>query len=375
MKTISILLVLINIIKSEVFYNTEVNGHNISDSVNGYSSHKNFIMTDFYLCSERYYRVHYINETKENWSQNFTACQPVGNGQSIDGIAISGGFEYGSRHELRKWITNIIKFNISEEDGYTGMLGDEADAIYVYGDEYYRAGQVNSDCSHENEVARRIIGAFFGKEEYTNMYNYLHEKETNISLKKDTKINITVRLLKPYEINYNGKMTYKTEFKKVIDKNCNDCITKNLKKLLNDTINLDIIPLEKFIDECFSERNVIYGDIMINFNWTYNKIEIDVGSKISVKYHGYRGGVRVNFYLDDEDRKVISRIKKICLIIIQYSGIKVPNHIKEILKSDSTGFNKFEEVINSLGGFSIIAEKVIFFDILLGVVNMKPKEY
>lgn len=375
MKNFFILLFLINIIKSEVFFASEVNGHDINDKINGYSSFKSFIMTDFYLCSERYYRVHYINESEENWSKEFTACQPVGNGQSIDGISISGGLEYGSRHELKYWITGKTKYNISDEkDGYTGQLKDEADAIYIYGDEYYRAGQVNSDCSHENEVARRLISAFFG-EEYKNKYNFLFEKETKISLEKETKINITLKLLKPYEINYKGKITYKTEDRNLINKNCNNLINENLKKILNDTINLDITPLEKFFDDCFSIRNVIYGDIMINFNWINKKIEIDLGSKIGTNYHGYRGGFRINFYLDDEDNKVLSRIKKICLIIIQYSGTKVPNTIKEQLASDSTGFNKLEQIINSFGGFAIIAEQVIFFDILSGLVNMNQEKY
>ena len=141
---------------------------------------------------------------------------------------------------------------------------------------------------------KETYGAFFGKE-YITKYNYLHEKETNISLKKDTKINITVRLLKPYEINFRGKLIYKTEFKSFVFKNSNNSINKNLNKILNDTINLDTIPIEKFIDESFSKRNVIYGDVMINFNWTFNKIEIDLGSKISVPYHGYRGGLRFIF--------------------------------------------------------------------------------
>ena len=372
MKNYIILLVLFNIIKTEVFYAEEVNGHNISDKSNGYSFFKNFILTDFYLCSERYYRVHYINDKKENWSREFTACQPVGNGQSIDGISISGGLEYGIRHELKKWKKGITKYNFSEEDGYAGEIGDEIDAIYIYGDEIYRAGQVNSDCTNENEVAKRLISVLF-KKEYKYIYNFFYEKETYINLEKETKINVTVKLLKPFEINYKGKITYKNENYKLVDSNCNNTISTNLKKIINESINLDIIPVEKYIEENFTKRIISSGDIMINFNWTHNKIELEVGSKINVNYHGYRGGFRINFCLDDEDSNLLSRIKKICLIIFQYSGKKVPDEIKKLLSSP-IGYKDLEDILNSLGSFSIIAEKLIFYDILSCLVNENLKK-
>lgn len=360
-----ILLFLINTIKSEVFYAEEVTGHDITDKNNGYSEFKNFILTDFYLCSERYYRVHYLDDPHNEWSEEFTACQPVGNGKSIDGITISGGLEYGIRHELQFWIENRTEYNIFDKDnGYAGELDDEIDAVYVYGDEIYRSGQVNSDCSQENEVAKRLIAVFFGKE-YKYIYtNFSYENETNISFDKDTKIKVTVKLLKPYDINFKGKLTYKSEDYNFVSSNCNNTISTNLKKILNDTINLDITPVEDFIEANFTKRIIVCGDININFNWTHNKIELEEGSKINVKYHGYRGGFRINFYLDDEDTKLLNRIKKICLIVIQYTGKKVPNTIKKILKSDSTVFKDFEEVLNSLGTFSVLAEQIIFFDIV-----------
>ena len=367
MKKYLIFLILINTIKSEAFYAKEVNGHNIEDEKNGYSSHGNFILTDFYLCSERKYKVHYLGEDDDKWSEEFTACQPVGNGKSIDGLSISGGLEYGIRHELRFWIRNITKYNISEKDGFAGQLGDEIDAVYVYGDEIYRAGQINSDCSHENEVAKRLIAAFFKKNYKYEYNNFSYENEINIYFEKDTKIKVTVKLLKPYEINYKGKLTYKSEFQKLINSNCNKTISTNLKKILNDTINLDITSIEKFIEAIFADRVIIWGDIMINFNWAHNKIELEEGSKITIGeicHNSYRGGFRINFYLNDEDSKLLYRIKIICLIIIQYSGKWVPNTIKKILTSDSTVFKDFEEVLNSLGSFSIIAEQVIFFEII-----------
>ena len=287
-----ILLILINTIKSEVFYAEEVTGHDIHDKYNGYSAFKNFILTDVYLYSERYYRVHYLGDDHNKWSENFTACQPFGNGKSIDGITISGGLEYGIRHELKIWIEERKQFNISDKDnGYARQLDDEIDAVYIYGDEIYRSGQVNSDCSQENEVAKRLIAVFFGKE-YKYIYtNFSCVDETNISFDKDTKIKVTVKLLKPYDINFKGKLTYKSENYNFVSSNFNKTISANLKKILNDTINLDITPVENFIEANFTKKTIICGDININFNWTHNKIQLEEGSKIYINYHGYRGAL------------------------------------------------------------------------------------
>ena len=54
----------------------EVNGHLIDDSNYGFAGSFGHLFTDFYLCSDRKYRVHYLND---KWSEEFTACQPAGN--------------------------------------------------------------------------------------------------------------------------------------------------------------------------------------------------------------------------------------------------------------------------------------------------------
>ena len=130
MKRLFILLILIYSTKSEKWLK-EVNGHNPSDEKNGYSGRYNNPFTDFYLCSERIYKVHYKNSEKNIWSENFTACQPVGNGSEIDAIAIDGGLQYGSQSN-KIWNKNVINFNISDKDGYVGEIGEELDAIYIW---------------------------------------------------------------------------------------------------------------------------------------------------------------------------------------------------------------------------------------------------
>ena len=176
MKRLFILLILIYSTKSEKWLK-EVNGHNVFDEKNGYSGRYDNHFTDFYLCSERRYRVHFKNTDKNIWSEEFSACQPVGNGSEIDAIAIDGGLPYGG-YSNGKWSKNVTKYDIyDDENGYVGNIGIGLNGIYIYGDEYYRNAFLYNDSTNEKNVSYRIINNFFGVE----YYNFTHESETEVS--------------------------------------------------------------------------------------------------------------------------------------------------------------------------------------------------
>ena len=61
MREIISLLLLIFSIKCEDWYD-EVNGHSKDDSDYGYAGSANNPFTDFYLCSERKYRAHFLDD-------------------------------------------------------------------------------------------------------------------------------------------------------------------------------------------------------------------------------------------------------------------------------------------------------------------------
>ena len=109
-----ILLFLLFSIKSEEWL-SEVNGHDEKDITNGFAGNECQI-TAFYLCSERKYRVHHLNG---DWSEEYSACQPAGEGDHIDGIAISGGLEYRGATNKYEW-KNTSEYNISDKKGYVG---------------------------------------------------------------------------------------------------------------------------------------------------------------------------------------------------------------------------------------------------------------
>ena len=365
MKRFFILLIVIFSTKSET-WDAEVNGHNISDKKNGYSG--NYTFSDFYLCSERKYRVHYKNDDKTIWSKEFSACQPVGIGREIDAIAISGGLPYGCKND-KVWVKNVTEYDIYTENGYTGIIGGELLAIYIYGDEYYRGAYTFSDSTNEKEVSYRIIKSFF-RTEYNN---FNHEKETEIYLNDNTKINITIKLLYPYQLKFKGKIIYKSMDRKIQYDNSENIISNRLKTILNQVIDFDFDKIETIIKDSFSNRNLNCGDTFFNFNWKHNLIEIEVAIKmetlkkrhksLKVDYHGYRGGFKMNIYLNNEDDKLLTKIREICQIILRYYGIIIPSSIKKLLSSEFKNFNDVGKVLNAFGPFSIIAEKVILFEI------------
>ena len=81
---------------------------------------------DFYLCSERKYRVHYSDDDKYIWSEEFSACQPVGVCRKIDGLAINGGKPYACRTR-DSWPDEFtFDYNISNSNGgFAGEIGDQ----------------------------------------------------------------------------------------------------------------------------------------------------------------------------------------------------------------------------------------------------------
>ena len=373
-----ILLFLIFSTKSERWY-AEINGHDPNDEINGFSGLNKDPFSDFYLCSERKYRVHFKNADEKNWSKEFSACQPVGNGSEIDAISISGGLLYGGFTKTIKndgeW-KNVTKYDINDVNGYVGILGKGLHGIYIYGDEYYRNAFLFYDSTNEKNVSYRIINNFFGVE----YYNFTHEKETEIRLNDNTKINITVKLLYPYQLSYKGKIIFKSMDYRIEFDNSDNIISDKLKSILDEIIDFDFDELEEVIKKGFSHTYMIFGDTFFNFKWEQNLIEIEAAPKIeevkytSIKkdYHGYRGGFIIYFHLKDEDTYLLSKITEICRIIVSYSGVNIPSSAKKLLSSEFKSFKNVGELLNSIGPFSIIAEKVIFLEIFSQIYV--PKE-
>ena len=209
-------LFLIFNIKCESWW-PEVKGHSIGGYDNGFAGSYPHKSTDFYLCSERYYRVHYLGDDDKNWSKEFTACQPAGKCKLMDGLAISGGKPYSVRYE-ESWPENFTwGYDIyNSSGGYAGNLSTAFCSILIYGNEYYRNSDTHANdlCSYEEDVAKRIIYNLFGDKlrynlTYNSTYNYFNE--TPIEIIRNENISASAILLKPKNINIKGKLTIKIE--------------------------------------------------------------------------------------------------------------------------------------------------------------------
>ena len=357
MNKIFVILVLILSTYCQIWH-SEVNGYNKGEPNNGYSGIYGLYMNDFYLCSERKYRVHYEKDEKTTWSQEFTACQTAGIGRHIDGIAISGGLKYRGRTEGSNWLGEITGYNTTDFwFGHCGTLKSPLCSILIDGGEYYRsAHNLSAESSYEKIVAENVIYNLF---KLKKIFNF--DKE--IEIYKDSTLNIGVILLNTSKINFDGDLIFQVENKKLIDSNYNRLISNKLKKHINEVIDFDFDKVKNYTEINFFNNGLPNGTVSINFKWPQNLIEIHVGSKIQAIHYSYRGGFRISIHINDA-KLLLPKIKKTLIVLYKYTGRKIP----EELFSEFNTFEQIEDIINDLDMDSIIAEEIIFYTILSSVL-------
>ena len=177
MEKILIFLISIFSIKCD-FWLEKVNGH--SKNKGEFSGIAEYKQSDFYLCSERKYKVHYVGEDNETWSKDFTACEPVGNGNYFDAISISGDQKYAAKAD-KIWGKEIIGYIDDNSNAYAGEINKDFQGIYIYGDEIYRSSVMPSFSTNENLVANRFVKYLFSKkyedrEKLEEIYKFEYNK-------------------------------------------------------------------------------------------------------------------------------------------------------------------------------------------------------
>ena len=368
MLIVCFLLSLLLAVKAEMWYK-ETSGHDPKDSQNGYINVWHNYFTDFYLCSERKYKVHYLIE--KAWSKEFTSCQPAGKGVFIDAIAISGGLNYSiicGEEIVESWEEEVNKYDINNSDGYAGIFGKPIDGFYVFGDEIYNAAFNLGSSTNENEVAHRIIRNLFFKDDYY----FNNDTETEIDFEDNPNIRMTGLLLDSSKIKLKGNVMLKIEKGDKLYTNYKGLRTDNLNKHLNKTTKLNmyyIDLIEKFFEKNIKDTGLRYGIISINFDWSHNVIEIYINSKLNDEFYAFRGVARINIYLKDEDLNLLSMVGEICKSLLKYYGKKIPKDIKELL-SNLDSFKKFEPILNLIDSYSVVTEEIIFYAILSTIINL-----
>ena len=356
MNNVIIILILFFTIKAEHWW-PEVDGYTYYDTDNGYAGNPPYIMNDFYLCSERKYRVHYLGDDNDTWSEEFSACEPVGIDRFIDIISINDSSNYEIFND-KGWLGS--RYDYYNNIRYAGNLNLPIKAITIEGGEKYRASDniASNLCTNEKLLLKRIINNLF---DYNCTRDYNYNNETSIIINEN--INVSVILLKPRNLNFKGSIKIKIEKRKIKKANYNWLLSKDYYNILNTEIELDINYIKEYFENNTLNNGLENGDNIFNFKWPENLIEIDICSKITSNHYGYRGGFRIKIYMSDENFSIFSTIKKIFKCLVRYSGKRIPSYIKELL-SNLNSFQKIEEMIQFLGIYSVVFEETIFFTIL-----------
>ena len=289
----------------------EITGHDRNDGKNGYAGSSGKAITAFYLCGGRNYRVHYLGDDKNTWTQEYCCCEPVGIGRSIDAISISGGKIYSVRFKNGRWGGKITGYNIYDsKKGYAGSLGKEIDAILIEGGDIYRVAYGGESSSVE-EVSKRVVKNLFGLD-----YTYDFEHETIV--KEDKYIRVTVKLERSYNYNAKSYINYVIKNNKLVDINIGDF--GNILEELKKVVFFDIKSVQSKFEYSFT-RGMCNGSVKIMINWLQKKIEIYTGSKITDNHNSFRGGFRITIYIKDDINDLKQTFLAPCSVFLKRLGV------------------------------------------------------
>ena len=344
-------------------------GYDTENHQSGYAGSSNAKIVDFYLCSKRKYKVHFLGDDEKKWSKEYSNCDPVGEGRYIDGFAVDGEEQYMGRLYLApNWQVAVIGNNISNDE-FVGELGKNLACIAIDGEEFYRVAYYRNidgkytelKPSNPKNVTDRIINLLF-ENEVKNVAEYGIENELNINENKLFKADII--LLNIYELYISdGGIKIIFENMQCIYSDWGENIGSYLNKKIKDKINIDFNKERKYFEFIISNET-IHGIVIIHSFWNEGKIQIDSGIKAVNNVPSFRGGYRMNIYLKN-NKDLITKIKDIFEIFINYEDIKKRKIIKEKLKD----FNDIKHISDIINHFSQKSNIIISGIILLLVLK------
>jgi len=343
--------------------------YNIENHKDGYAGTSNEPAIDFYLCGERKYKVHYLGDPPLLWSQNFSNCDPAGNGRIIDGICVYGNKSYRGRLHVGSWWLGVIKgCNISDSrDGFSGRLGNAYSCISINGGDSYRISSLPTGydikSSHPKNSSDRIIKHIFGKN-VKNFANYDKEYELDLSTEKNNKFHFfksNIILINNTNLNLDGegiKLIFLNE--KIVNSFWGEKeINKNFIEKLKNIINFDINEERKNFEEIIA-KEIMNGILVIHTFYKEKRIQVDIGIRICSDAEGFRGGIKFNLILIN-NLEFINIIKKVIELISRY--IYQKKNILDKLKSFND-IEQLEEIIQLISPFDIMLNQIIFLYLL-----------
>ena len=349
MKISIILILFLSIrIKSETWYGI-ITGANKNDGKNGYAGSRGRALTHFYLCGDRHYRVHYLGDPRDQWTGEYWGCDPVGNGRSIDGIAISGGKGYQVRLKNGDWLDMVYGYNIFDYNkGMAGQYNCEIDAILVEGGDSYRVAYGPSTSLVEN-VASKISNNLFG---VSREFNF----DQNLFILENDKVIVFGKLLHTINVELQKgiiKLTIKEN--NVVEADWSGLLPENINKFLKQIIN--VYNIQSSFESKIS-AGLVNGDVSVKLFWLEKKMEINVGVKITPDHWSYRGGVKYTIFMKDDHDDYKRSTKRYMVHIPNFNWDKIFNFLNNHQNVNSVGNSLIAGIISTC---ILVALHVILF--------------
>ena len=133
-------------------------------------------------------------------------------------------------------------------------------------------------------------------------------------------------------------------------------IGNNLNKNLKNIINFDIIEVENSLKNIISNETE-NGIVTIHFFWDEGKIQIDCGVKITYDIENFRGGYRINIYINNFESQ-IKIIKEIILLFSRYTDINSRNEIYKIIENFND-IKQLSEIIKNISSYNMMIGRII----------------
>ena len=282
-------------INTEKWYG-EITGYDINDK-NKYAGTSGIIITHFFLCGNREYLVHHLGDPWNIWSNKYRDCNlPAGNGVPIDGICIING-KYRARLTNGKWLKEISRCNIEENNGETfaGQIGETISSVAIDGGDIYSVA-VGSDTGDKEANAIKVFKNLFGYElSFTKEDEIIHFRVGNDI--------VFVELVKSFETIQDGDITFMVENGEVKGYKWNKKIEKNeIQVVVNKITNTKPIEFKMKITEAF-KKGMSSGEVSISYDIINKAIVMEAMTKFNTKRATAMGGFRITIKLGDNSKK------------------------------------------------------------------------
>ena len=130
---------------------------------------------------------------------------------------------------------------------------------------------------------------------------------------------------------------------------------------MRELINFDILEIENYLKNIISNETE-NGITTIHFLWNEGKVQIDFGVKITHDIENFRGGLRINIYINNLESQ-LKQIKDIVRLFSRYTDIKSRNKINNIIEN-LNDVKQLSEISKNIFIYNKMMSRIILLTII-----------